>query len=104
MTGQIDEKPSSRAWETREPDSQMRCYLGMEGRITVAELISHFAEHYPHVDPMTLQLNYATVAWTEPPTVDDIVLRERDRAWKVKRQDRWERAMYAKLKTKFEGA
>jgi hypothetical protein len=104
MTGEIDEKPSSRAWETDAPDSQMRCYLGMKGRITVAELISHFAEKYPHVDPMTVELNYSTAAWTEPPTVDDIAQRESVRAWKAERQESWERQMYAKLKAKFEGA
>lgn len=100
----INEKPSSRSWKTKDDDSQMRCYLGMEGRVTVRELISHFEEKYPHVDPMHLELNYATVAWDEPPTDDDIAKREANIVWRNERQEAWETSMYAKLKAKFEPA
>lgn len=98
----INEKPSSRAWATADEDSPMVCYLGMEGRVTIGELIEHFAEKYPHVDPMALRLNCATVKWEEAPTPEDIASREKNRAWQAARQERWERDAYARLKEKFE--
>lgn len=97
----IDANPN-RCWESGDADSQMRCYLGMKNRITLGELIEHFAEKYPHVDPMTLNLNYATATWSEPPTADDLAKREANRVWQAERQARWKADTYAKLKAKFE--
>lgn len=91
-----------RTWQSFDDDSQMRCYLGVKGRVTLAELVDHFAERYPHVDPMTLDLNFVTATWDEPPTADDIAKRESWRAQKAERHACWERDMYAKLKAKFE--
>ena len=99
----VDEE-ARRCWQSSDDDSQMRCYLGMQGRITLAELIEHFAEKYPHVDPMRLNLNYVTATWEEPPTADDLAKREAWRVQKAQRQARWEEEMYARLKAKFEGA
>lgn len=101
MSGEIYENPQ-RSWQSKDDDSQMRCYLGMEGRVTLGELVAHFAEKYPHVDPMSLELNYATAVWSEPPTADDVAKREANRAWTADRQARWEADMYAKLKAKFD--
>lgn len=103
MSDKIDANPN-RCWESKDDDSQMRCYLGMRHRITVGELVEHFAEKYPHVDPMTLNLNYATATWSEPPTSDDLAQREARRADSAQRQARWEADMYAKLKAKFDPA
>lgn len=94
---------ANRSWATKADDSPVRCYLGMKGRITLAELLAHFAEKYPHVDPMTLELNYSTVVWEEPPTADDLAQREEHRAWHAERQARWERDTYERLKAKFAG-
>jgi hypothetical protein len=101
MSAEIDEN-ARRCWESKDDDSQMRCYLGMKGRVTLGELVEHFAEKYPHVDPMMLNLNYCTATWSEPPNADDVALRERNRAWTAERRDRWEADMYVKLKAKFE--
>jgi hypothetical protein len=100
MSGEIDEKPH-RSWQSKDDDSQMRCYLGMEGRVTLGELVRHFAERYPHVDPMSLELNYSTAAWSEPPTADEIANREKNRAWHAERLASWERETYDRLRAKF---
>lgn len=50
--GQLKREPV-RSWKSSD-DTTMRCYLGMEGRITLRELVDHFTETYPHVDPMSL--------------------------------------------------
>jgi hypothetical protein len=96
----ISEKPQ-RSWVNLD-DGPMRCYLGIKERITIRELIDHFAEHYPHVDPMTLNLNYTTAVWEEPPNADDLAKRAAFTAEKAQRHERWERETYAKLKAKFE--
>jgi hypothetical protein len=101
IVGEFRRHPS-RSWKTADDDSGMRCYLGMQGRVTLRELLEHFAEEYPHVDPMTLALNFATVVWDEPATPEDIAQREAFRAKQADRQERWERDTYARLKAKFE--
>jgi hypothetical protein len=74
----------------------------MEGRVTVQELIDHFAEHYPHVDPMGIALNFVTAVWEEPATPEDIAQREANWAAQAERKERWERETYDRLKAKFE--
>ena len=99
--GVIFDKPI-RTWISKSDDSQMHCYLGMKGRVPLGELIAHFAEKYPHVDPMTIELNYATATWSEPPTPEDIAQREANRLRHDERQERWERETYDRLKLKYE--
>lgn len=92
-----------RTWQTAEENSNIRCFLGMRGRVTLHELIDHFAEHYPHVDPYDLELNAATVTWEEPPTEEDLALRAARQQAHDERHARWERETYERLKDKFEG-
>jgi hypothetical protein len=93
---------ATRSWASiKDDDSTMHCYLGMSGRVTVASLIAHFKEHYPHVDPMGLRLNVATIVWEEPPTEDDLAKRDKWRAEKAERTERWERDTYERLKAKY---
>lgn len=96
-------KPLMRAWKTADEDSLMRCYLAMDGRVTIRDLVEHFAENHPAVDPMALRLNFATVTWDEPPTPEDLADRAERNARHDERHARWERQMYEKLKAKFEG-
>ena len=99
--GALRRRPS-RSWKKDGDDSPMSCYLGMEyGRITLAELISHFEENYPHVDPMALRINFPTVVWEEPPTAEDVEKRRAVRAWHEERTASWERDTYERLKAKF---
>lgn len=97
---EINTEPT-RSWQTSEDDSQMRCYLGMKGRVSIGELIDHFKKNYPHVDPMKIELNYATAVWEEAPTVEDLSRRARWRAEKAARLEAWERETYIRLKKKF---
>jgi len=101
MTNNISSEPS-RIWATKADDSWMSCYLGMQHRITLRELVDHFAEHYPHVDPLTLSLNFTTVKWSEPPTEADLAARAANRARNAERHEAWQRKAYAELKAKFE--
>lgn len=93
---------ATRAWATKERDSHMSCYLGMNGRVSLGELISHFEQHYPHVDPMSVRLNYATAQWLEPPTIDDLNRRNANERWAAERLEKWEQETYKRLKAKFE--
>lgn len=95
----IEEGPR-RSWKTNAYDT-MACYLGMKGRVPLGELLDHFAEKYPHVDPRTLELNFATVVWDEPPTAEDVGKLEAWRADRAGRQERWERQTYERLKAKY---
>jgi hypothetical protein len=99
--GELRREPT-RAWKKGTEDSPMQCYLGMQGRVTIAHLVEHFAENYPHVDPMQLRLNFATATWEEPPTPADIAYREECRARHAERTEQWERETYERLKVKFE--
>ena len=93
----------NRAWAKNADDSTMRCYMGIEGRVTLAELAAHFWQNYPLVDVSELQLNFATVVWEEPPTADDIRKRQDWRAEKARRLEQWERETYERLRKKYEG-
>lgn len=102
VIGEFRREPS-RSWKTGDDDAQMRCYLGMQGRITLRDLLDHFAEKYPHVDTMDLQFNFATVVWDEPPTPDDVALRQKHRADQAARTEAWERKTYDRLRAKYAG-
>jgi hypothetical protein len=101
--GEFRREPT-RAWKKGADDSPMVCYLGMKGRVTVADLVQHFAEEYPHVDPMCLRLNFATVTWEEPPTPADIAHRAEVRARHAERTEQWERDTLVRLKAKYESS
>lgn len=91
-----------RTWKSSEDHSGMTCYLGMEGRVTVRQLLDHFAENYPHVDVMGVELNWVTAVWDEPPTPEDILKREHMWAQQRERTERWERETLARLKAKYD--
>lgn len=90
-----------RVWSTKEKGSPMSCYLAVEGRVTVAEVIEHFKETYPEVDPLGVDLNFTTAHWEEPATPEDLAERERREAWHQERLEKWERETYERLKKKF---
>jgi len=95
----IDEDPR-RSWKNHAYDT-MSCYLSMKGRVPLGELLDHFAEKYPHVDPRELQLNYVTIKWEETPTAEEVAKLEAWRADREQRQERWERQTYERLKAKY---
>jgi len=92
----------SRSWKTDGDDSPMVCYLGMRGRVTLAEVRDHFAAHYPHVDIWSLQINFCTAVWEEPSTPEDVAKKAANRARQAERQERWERETLVRLKAKYE--
>lgn len=98
--GEFRREPN-RSWKAEDDHSGMRCYLGMEGRITIEDIFAHFAEHYPHVDPMKLELNFATATWDEPASPEDIEHRRKQRADYALRQEKWERETLERLTEKY---
>lgn len=97
----VEESPR-RYWKTKEYNT-MQCYLAMKGRVPLGELLDHFAEKYPHVNPRTVELNYATATWDEPPTDEDRENLAAKQACHAERHEKWERETYQRLKTKFAG-
>lgn len=93
--------PLQRTWVSSEDGSPIRCYLGMRHRVTWPEIVAYLAEHHPGVDPDTIRLNFATAAWEELPTSEELAKREKWRARQAERQVRWERETYERLKVKF---
>lgn len=90
-------------WATRDEDSPIHCYLGMKNRVTLQELLDHFNEHYPEVDPAGLELNWSTIVWERPATEEEKADRARRQEAHDRRHAEWEKMTYAKLKAKFEG-
>jgi hypothetical protein len=101
VTESISDKPM-RSWESKADDSQVSCFLHMQHRITVRELLDHFAEHYPHVDMDSVQINYATAKWMEQPTEEELEERAAGRARWEEHHEAWERRTLAELKEKYE--
>jgi hypothetical protein len=102
-TDPIFDAEPRRMWDTADDDSHIRCYLGIRGRTTLADLVEHLLEKYPLTDSRTLvlQMNHVTAIWEEPPTVDDVKKRHALREWNAARTEKWERETYARLKVKF---
>lgn len=96
-------KEVRRHWQSSKEDSQISCYLGMQGRITLAALLVHLAEVVPDGTPDDqIGLNFATVTWVDEPTAAERDDRARRNASHDERHAKWERDTYERLKAKFE--
>lgn len=85
-------------------DGPMRCYLRMEGRVTVQQLRDHLAAHYPHVDFDQVALNFGTAVWERPAHAQEIEQRKEWQRKQAERTEAWERRKYTELKAKYEPA
>lgn len=88
------------SWESKDGNDRVG-YQGLDGRVSIAELIEHMREVAPHASLDEIMLNYATVKWTQPATAEELA--ERD-GWKRRQRERteeWERTTYARLKEKY---
>jgi hypothetical protein len=94
-------KDVNRYWQTKDPESGMRVYAAMEGRITLGEFLTYMAENHPHIDPNSVNLNWGTATWEDRPTEEEVAERERQRRWSQSRHDAWERRTWEKLKAKY---
>jgi len=93
-------RESRRCWKDKNY-ATMTCYMGMEGRVPLGELIAHLAEHHPHIDPLAVELNYATAKWDDLPTTSDRIKLEASQRRQAERQEEWERETYERLKVKY---
>ena len=91
-----------RNWSTKDSDIRS-CYLGMEGRITLQNLVDHLTKVcHESVDIGNVLLNFATVKWEEPASEEERAERvQQHKAWE-RRHEQWERETLAKLKAKYE--
>lgn len=87
-------------WASKDTDVCV-AYMRMDGRISIADLLTHLAEVAPGLPPEELMLNCATVKWERPATADELAERA---AWAAKAQARheaWERRMVVELSAKY---
>lgn len=101
MTGSIDPQPR-RTWVSNDPQSKIRCHLGMSGRVTLGEVYNHFVQHYPDVDFWHIEWSAASVTWEDEPTEEESKKRAEWGSKQRARTEEWERKTFARLKAKFE--
>jgi hypothetical protein len=97
----FDTQPQ-RTWVSHDPESKIRCHLGLKGRVTLGDLYRHFAEHYPDVDFWNVEWAAASATWEDEPTEAE---RKQRAEWVRKQRERtenWERKTYERLRAKFE--
>lgn len=102
MTKQGEFYPATCSPATNAIDSPVRCYLRMEGRVTVRQLRDHLAAHYPHADFDDVALNFGTAVWERPANPREIEQRKEWQRSQAERTETWERKKYAELKAKYE--
>ena len=89
--------------EATEVGVPINCYLTLQGHFTMAELVAHFAEHHPAVDPMQVSLGLGGGAhWKEPATPEDVESRRKASQMRDERHEAWEWETFTRLKAKFE--
>jgi hypothetical protein len=93
-----------RSFITKDNDDQRACYMAVDGRVSIPDLIAHLEAVAPGTPIEAFGLNFATVAWVDEATEDE----RRDRAaWRAEwaeRHEQWERETYERLRLKFEAA
>lgn len=88
------------SWESKDGDTRVG-YMSMDGRISIAELITHMQQVAPGVGVEDIDVNWATVKWTRPATAEELAERA---AWKERqavRTEEWERATLKRLIEKY---
>lgn len=83
-------------------DDHRSCYMGMDGRVTVADLIDHLQAVAPGKGLDEIGINFATVRWVDDATPEEKQARADWRAANAERREKWERETYERLKAKFE--
>lgn len=86
---------------SKDDDDHRSCYMGMQGRLSLADLIDHLSVVAPGKSLDEIGINFATVKWVDDATDEE----KRDRAERQRRADerhaQWERETYERLKVKF---
>lgn len=97
-------KDIRRSWMSREDDARIKCYLSMDGRATVAELLDYLTEVAPARTPEEFRINFSTVTWIDAPTEAEQRARAEWNRARDERHAKWEQDTYTRLKAKFEPA
>lgn len=85
-----------RGYQHADADTTTYCTAQVTGPVTLADLVEHFP---PGTE---VRLNLGTIMWQEPATRDEIDQRKAAALKAVEKRETWERAMYERLKAKFE--
>jgi hypothetical protein len=89
-------------WTWQSKDNDLRTgYLPMEGRISIADLITRMRETAPEVALEDIQVNWATVTWSRPANAEEMEQRRvANERWE-RRHEEWERKTLARLTEKY---
>lgn len=93
-------KEASWAWKSKDSDVRVG-YMGMSGRVSVADLIEHLRKITPDVLISDILLNYATVKWERPATPEELAERAARYAESDRKREEWERTALARLLEKY---
>lgn len=97
-------KPREIRWTWASKDNDLRNgYMAVDGRLSIADLITHMAEVAPGVDLADIHVNWATVVWSRPATTDEVAERKRAQERWEARHEAWERETLARLTAKYGG-
>lgn len=79
MTTHIDREFSGEICRTKRrlySETERHNYVGMEGRVTVTELLAYLAEHAPDTHLDQVFLNWTTVVWVNEATAVELAEQE----------------------------
>lgn len=88
------------SWESKDGNTRVG-YAAIDGRISIADLIANMQEVAPGAGLDEIQVNFATVKWTRPATVDELAEREKWNESHQIRQEKWERDTLQRLTEKY---
>ena len=94
-------KEIRRSFISKENREQRSCYLPMDGRVSLTELIDYLKVTVPHLTLDDFQLNFATVTWVDNATDEEKAIDTARQLEAQRKHEEWERNMYNKLKEKY---
>jgi hypothetical protein len=83
-------------------DDHRSCFMGMDGRVTLAALIDHLREVAPGKGLDEIGINFGTVRWVDAATDAEKRTRAEWREKSAAQKAKWERETYERLRLKFE--
>lgn len=95
-------EPREIRWSWQSMDNDLRVgYMAVDGRVSIADLITHMADVAPGVELADIQVNWATVTWTRPATAEELKVRREALRRHDDRHEKWERETLARLIKKY---
>ena len=90
-------------WSWKSNDSTIRSgYAGIDGTVSITDLLAHVRTILPDISPDDIQINFATFRITREATPEEIAERQCHQQAQAERHEKWERETYERLKVKYE--